>query len=536
VPVVPHRTERLTDLWRLGPAEVIALVGAGGKSSLMEAVARDYEAEGAVVLLTTTTKILPPVAGSRPLITAPHLEALLRALREAGVGAAGPVGTGVAGAGARPVPGGAVGGSPVVGRGLTAEGKVEGLPTEWLPVLRDIPGVAAVLVEADGSIGRPLKAPAAWEPVVPPCASLVVAVAGLDSQGVRLDAEHVHRPELLAELLGLPPGAVIPPPALLAACVAGYANRTPSHAGFLVFFNKADLHPPAPELLAACSAAGVEVWSGSVGSDAARAAAAARGAPGELVRIRGMRRLGFGDERPPAVILAAGLAVRMGGPKVLASLGEGTVLGRVVALVQASGAVREVVVVAGPDGAVEGVLAAKAAALEGVVAAEAAEAAALSGRAGRGSGPSGVSPATPVGAPRVVRNESPEEGMASSLRAGLRGVHRPPGVVVLLGDQPFVRPETVRRIVDEHVVHPRTAAVGLSGGPGGGARPPVLLHRALLPQILELRGDEGARRLLAGHAASVVCVSGTPEEAFDVDRPEDLESARRRLETSGDSE
>ncbi|MHB1343510.1 MAG: selenium cofactor biosynthesis protein YqeC [Thermoleophilia bacterium] len=521
MPVVPHRTERLTDLWRLGPAEVIALVGAGGKSSLMEAVARDYEAEGAVVLLTTTTKILPPVAGSRPLVTAPHLEALLRALREAGVGAAGPVGTGVPGAGVRPMSGGVVGASPVVGRGLTADGKVEGLPPEWVPVLRDIPGVAAVLVEADGSIGRPLKAPAAWEPVVPACTSLVVAVAGLDSQGIRLDAEHVHRPELLAELLGLPLGAAVPPAALLEACVAGYAHRTPSHAGFLVFFNKADLRPPAPELLAACSAAGVEVWSGSVGSDAAGAAAASRGTPGGLVRIRGMRRLGFGDERPPAVVLAAGLAVRMGGPKVLASLGEGTVLGRVVALVQASGAVREVVVVAGSDGA----------AVEGVLAAEAA---ALSGRAGLGSGPSGVSSVTPVGAPRVVRNESPEEGMSSSLRAGLRGVHRPPGVVVLLGDQPFVRPETVRRVVDEHMAQPRAAAAGLAGGPGGGARPPVFLHRSLLPQILELRGDEGARRLLAGHAASVVCVSGSPEEAFDVDRPEDLEAARRRLGMSGD--
>ena len=68
---------RLTGLWRLGPSEVIALVGAGGKSSLMEALARDYEAEGARVVLTTTTKIRPPT--ERPFVAVTSAETLARA-------------------------------------------------------------------------------------------------------------------------------------------------------------------------------------------------------------------------------------------------------------------------------------------------------------------------------------------------------------------------------------------------------------------------------------------------------------------------
>lgn len=486
--VVPHPSERLTDLWRLGPSEVVALVGAGGKTSLMEALARDFEAEGALVLLATTTKIRPPGPGGRRLVIAPRLEELLEALGD------------VVGPGDPPA-----GRSPVVGRGLTADGKVEGVPPEWVPALRDLPGVAAVLVEADGSAGRPLKAPAPYEPVVPSCASLVVAVAGLDAQGARLDEGHVHRPELLARSLGLPVGAPVPPADLLRASVEGYERRAPSHAGFLVFLNKADVFPAAPDLVAACAAADVEVWSGAVGAGVVERAGgpreAGRPAPGAEVGVRRMVRLGGGDPRPSIVIPAAGLAVRMGGPKVLAALGEGTVLDRVVAAARESGVAREVVVVAGTDAA--------------TVAA-------------------GLSASAPPSA-RVVRNDHPEEGMSSSLRAGLEALRRPSALLVMLGDQPFVRPATLRRLVDEHGARPRAAAVGLAGGPGGTARPPVLLHRSLVPLIGELRGDEGARRLLARHAASVVLVTGEPDEGFDVDRPEDLERARGLVSGRGDA-
>lgn len=496
---LPH-PERLTDLWRLGPSEVIAIVGAGGKTALMEALACDYEAEGARVLLTTTTKIRRPEPGGRPLVTGSSVEELARALDPARTSDSADVGT--LGAGglasavrpgvAAPAAGGVgagppvvAGRSPVVGRRVGADGKVEGVPPEWVSALRDLPGVAAVLVEADGAAGRPLKAPAAWEPVVPPCASLVVAVAGLDAQGVPLDPEHVHRPELLAGLLGLAAGTTLPPSALLEACVRGYERRAPGHSGFLVFLNKSDVRPPAPALIEACAASGFEVWSGSVGS---------RRVPHDRaddVGDRELEQLGVPEPRPAVLVPAAGLAARMGGPKVLAALGGGTVLGRVVAAALESGVAREVVVVAGRDA-------------------------------------DGVEALT-AGAARLVVNPSPGEGMASSLRAGLAALRRPAGLLVLLGDQPFVRAATLRRLVEERRARPRAAAVGLAGGPGGSARPPVLLHRSLLPRVLELRGDEGARNLLARHVSSLVCVPGAPEEALDVDRPEDLEAARRLL-------
>ena len=58
-----------------------------------------------------------------------------------------------------------------------------------------------VLVEADGAKRLPLKAPAEYEPVIPPCADAVAAVAGMDAVGQAVGAV-CHRPERVCALLG----------------------------------------------------------------------------------------------------------------------------------------------------------------------------------------------------------------------------------------------------------------------------------------------------------------------------------------------
>jgi molybdenum cofactor cytidylyltransferase len=66
-------------------------------------------------------------------------------------------------------------------------------------------GIAAITVEADGSKMRPVKAPAAHEPVLPAATTHLVPVTGLDAVGAAIDARTVHRPELVCAALG--PGA-----------------------------------------------------------------------------------------------------------------------------------------------------------------------------------------------------------------------------------------------------------------------------------------------------------------------------------------
>jgi probable selenium-dependent hydroxylase accessory protein YqeC len=87
--------------------------------------------------------------------------------------------------------------------GVDRDGKFFGVDPALLDSLRRSVRLDAVLVEADGSRQRPLKAPAAHEPVVPVSTELLVPVAGLDAIGRPFGPDVVHRHEVAA---GIAPG------------------------------------------------------------------------------------------------------------------------------------------------------------------------------------------------------------------------------------------------------------------------------------------------------------------------------------------
>ena len=67
-----------------------------------------------------------------------------------------------------------------------------------------------VLAEADGSKRLPLKAHAAWEPVIPAATANVIWVVGASGLGKPV-AEVVHRPELFCERCGCEPTDIATP-------------------------------------------------------------------------------------------------------------------------------------------------------------------------------------------------------------------------------------------------------------------------------------------------------------------------------------
>lgn len=186
-----------------------------------------------------------------------------------------------------------------------------------------------------------------------------------------------------------------------------------------------------------------------------------------------------------AVVLAAGTGSRFGGTKQLA-----TVRGRPLvqhAIDAAAGEVDEVVVVLGHD-------------------ADAVEAAL----------------ALPPHA-RAVRNPRYAQGQATSLAAGLAACSPGSGAaVVLLADQPGIRPEHVRALVRAYREDPGAAAIRLRFRDGPG---PALLARRTWPELAELHGDVGARAWLDAHPGAVRWVELDEPAPADVDRPEDLERA-----------
>ena len=128
------------------------------------------------------------------------------------------------------------------GRPLPDVRKLDGVSPRMLAVLSAALPAALFLVEADGAARKPLKAPAAHEPVLPEPLGCCVAVVGLDSVGQPLDDGHVHRSALVCAAAGQEPGGPVTPATL--ACLVehpeGLFRNCPAGCRRLVFANKGD--------------------------------------------------------------------------------------------------------------------------------------------------------------------------------------------------------------------------------------------------------------------------------------------------------
>ena len=155
-----------------GRGELVALVGGGGKSTLLFALG---DLHGTGTVLTTTTRMGPNQVGNTKLLCNPHPADLERALEEP---------------------------DPVLVwkkvDGPKAIGVAPEAPAQWLSI------ADRVIVEADGARGNPAKAPAPHEPVIPDGATTVVAVMGADALD-RVIEDQCHRPLRVAALVGCSP-------------------------------------------------------------------------------------------------------------------------------------------------------------------------------------------------------------------------------------------------------------------------------------------------------------------------------------------
>lgn len=189
---------KLADQLGLEPRELISVVGGGGKSTVLFRLGSELAQAGNRVLLTTTTKMGRDQAHLAPTVcwSVDHDRAVA-SLDEPG---------------------------PVL---LIVEGddhKIKGPPPGWLDEFYAQTTVDYIIVEADGSHGMPLKAPAGHEPVVPSATSLVLILMGMDAVGqplgtvthrveeairfTGLTADHVLSPGDCASILSHPEGAL----------------------------------------------------------------------------------------------------------------------------------------------------------------------------------------------------------------------------------------------------------------------------------------------------------------------------------------
>lgn len=195
----------LQDALGVSPGQLVAFVGAGGKTSAAWRLLRDLAAEGHPTVFTTTTRVFEPLDVPLLLSPDPSPIAVMEALGEP------PLLVLAARRGEQGDPAQAAR-SVYPARSV----KLVGLEPERVEGLaRSLPGLTW-LVEADGARGRELKAPAEYEPVIPRTADRVLLLAGLEALGRPLDECTVHRPERASRLLGMPLGASITPQTVVA--------------------------------------------------------------------------------------------------------------------------------------------------------------------------------------------------------------------------------------------------------------------------------------------------------------------------------
>jgi len=215
-------SEHVREALLLEGGGIVSLVGAGGKTSLMYRLARELAGSGQTVLTTTTTRIYPPLADQCAIcILAPTAERILEQ-------AAGTLGQHrhIAAASGR----------------IDESGKLAGLAPEEIDRLQASRVFDWILVEADGAAGRPLKAPAAHEPVIPSGSGWLVGMIGLRAIGKPLTDRWVFRAEAFARITGLAPGATVSEEAVAAAFThrRGILKGAPADCCCLAFLNQAD--------------------------------------------------------------------------------------------------------------------------------------------------------------------------------------------------------------------------------------------------------------------------------------------------------
>lgn len=305
----------LTKALRISTGQIVAFVGAGGKSASIRRLIEELTPE-TPVLITTTTKF----ALDQTDLAVQHI--ILRSKEDL-----------------RLFPALLHEQSPVLvtGERWSEEPKWTAPPEDLLADLLALAAAsgAVVLIEADGARGRSLKAPAEYEPVIPQAVDLVVPVIGLDVIGAKLEGDLVYRPEQVKALLGIQKDHTILPAdaAGILTHLNGALKAVPPSAQVRVILNKAETQTAVEQ--------GREIAELTLKTDRIGSVILARLRQADpVVEVHG---------RIAGIVLAGGGSQRFGRPKLL-EIWDGEALIRWSVRAAREAGLDPIVVVLGADG------------------------------------------------------------------------------------------------------------------------------------------------------------------------------------------
>lgn len=130
-----------------------------------------------------------------------------------------------------------------------------------------------------------------------------------------------------------------------------------------------------------------------------------------------------------------------------------------------------------------------------------------------------------------AHNTNYRAGMLTSVRAGLTAAGGSwQGAVIVLGDQPSFRAETIAALLEEQAKHPESVLLPVFEGRRGH---PILVPKRFHTEIMNRFDDTGLRGLLRAHPEAMIEVTvDTPSVLEDMDYPEDYQRALRALDSA----
>ena len=209
----------IDDSLKIMKHRVISITGGGGKTSLMFALGR-YSAKETFTLLTTTTKIFPPLDDESPFMIIAKPRDLLKKFEVMEL----------------------LPRMVTVAKEKNGE-KLSGYTPEDIAEIMSESSVGRVIIEADGSRGLSLKAYEGWEPPVPSYTDCHFILMGADIFNATLSSANVFRFDILKDKFSIQAGEYLS----FVNCAAMLSNKdeylknSPESAFRILFINKCDL-------------------------------------------------------------------------------------------------------------------------------------------------------------------------------------------------------------------------------------------------------------------------------------------------------
>jgi molybdenum cofactor cytidylyltransferase len=458
----------LVQALRLKPEPRLALVGAGGKTTALFEIAHRLPSP---VLITATTHL-----AQHQLTLADHHFILLKPEDLA------------------PLEANLPGGVTLLTGPASEVDRVAGLDTLTLERIKGLADAYHIplLIEADGSRQRPVKAPGEHEPSIPLFVDTVLVVAGLSALGKPLSSEWVHRPDQFADLSGLSPGEIIIPEALanVLTHTSGGLKNIPPGAKRIALLNQADtpeLQAQGQSLAAMLLPDYASVVIASLASSGVQGESSVPGLAGVVRRNGGLPQVFAVYEPVAGIVLAAGESHRFGQPKQLLTWKGETFIHHIVRTTLQTGLSAVVVVI--------------------------------------GAHAEEVRAAIQVRYPvdtrlSLVDNPDWQYGQSTSVQKGLQALPAQTGAAVFfLVDQPQIPTTLVRALVELHSQTLSPIIAPLIDGQRGN---PVMFDRVTFGDLLSLTGDTGGRALFSRYPVMWLPWHD-PSLLLDVDTPEDYQ-------------